>query len=290
MTDLQTTFAAVVATKGRSSELTRLLKSLRDQTYPLAEIIIADQNNDDRVDRVVQMFTDLPINVISATAVAGVNAGRNLGLRASRSDYVFFPDDDCWYPNNTVAKVRELFRVNTYDVIVGRPTEEGTDRTINGRFLSEPQIVDRKSAWFTQIEWLAFFRRAAAADVQGFDESIGPGAGTLWGGHEIQDISLRLLDNGYSIFYDPTLVGHHAEVSLITDGKAGRVKGKAYARGLGYVLAKNGFPLRSALYWSVRPCITAAVTLGRGNLAAATYASSISWSRLSGYVRSKRLK
>lgn len=290
MTDYRVTFAAIVATKGRSDELGRLLISLRSQTYPVAEIIIVDQNNDDRVGRIVRRFGDLPIKLVSATAVVGVNASRNLGLNFCHSEFVFFPDDDCWYPIDTVERVNEYFKLSGYDVIVGRPTEEGTGRTINGRFLSKPQPVNRDSVWFTQIEWLSFFRSTAIIGVHGFDEAVGPGAGTPWGGHEIQDLSLRLIDNECKVFYDPSLTGHHAEVTLISDGRSGLLKGQAYARGHGYVLAKNGYPLKSAIYWSARPCFTAVRSIITGKPREASYAFSIAASRLSGYIRSKLLK
>src|SRR3989338_6531814 len=51
----------------------------------------------------------------------GVNAAKNVGIRASRGELLFFLDDDCLLPPmNFLAKVDRLFRSNpTVDVFGG---------------------------------------------------------------------------------------------------------------------------------------------------------------------------
>ena len=49
-------FSLIVATLGRTAELRRLLESLAVQTHQDFEVIVVDQNTDDRVSQILAPF------------------------------------------------------------------------------------------------------------------------------------------------------------------------------------------------------------------------------------------
>lgn len=285
-TDPRLAFSAVVATKGRSAELVRLLDSLAAQDHPVAEIIIVDQNEEDILSGPLEPFGDLPIKHIRRTDLKGVNANRNHGWQISTGDVAFFPDDDCWYPAGTLSKAAAMLEAGA-DIASGRAAAPD-GRSINGRFLETACAVDDKSAWFTQIEWVFFIRRPVLDATGGWDEAIGPGAGTPWGANEVQDLSLAALARGFSQSYDPGLFAHHAEFDASSLDAQGRKRARHYARGVGYVLAKHGAPLRTGVYWGLRPLLGAAAALLKGQIGLSSYRWMSGLGRLSGYLAARR--
>src|SRR5664279_2461370 len=109
-------FSLIVATIGRTMELDRLLESLRRQSQHELELIIVDQNTDGRLDPVVRRFSDLSIKHLRCEP--GVSHARNLGIRASTGDVIATPDDDCWYPDDLLASVKNWLEAHRdYDVL-----------------------------------------------------------------------------------------------------------------------------------------------------------------------------
>ncbi|MGG6896836.1 MULTISPECIES: glycosyltransferase family 2 protein [Rhizobium] len=242
----------VIATLGRTHEIERLLKSLAAQKVNNFEIIVVDQNNDDRLGPILEVWSDkLPITRKRAES-RGVCRARNLGATFASGEWLLFPDDDCWYPEDFVSQFDTLRAVHPSDFYSGRPVDlEGN--TIMGTFEKAPTLVDRKTVWTTLIEWAIVIRRSSFEEVEGFAGEIGPGAGTRWGGYEVQDIALKLLKAGYQGYYVPTLVGHHPE-DLSDRASPGSVaKIRAYSVGMGYVMRKHDYSLQFFLPHLVRP-------------------------------------
>src|SRR5262249_51588958 len=100
-------FDLVVATVGRTEELTALLDSLEAQGYPHLRMIVADQNEDDRV-RALLDGRDLTL--VHLRSQRGLARSRNVGLEAVSADLVAFPDDDCRYPPALLDRVAGRFR------------------------------------------------------------------------------------------------------------------------------------------------------------------------------------
>jgi len=278
---------AVVATLGRDKELTVLFDSLRLQSRPVDEIVVVDQNHDNRVKDVLETYRDLPITHVHDPDLVGVNRSRNHGWQHATGDVFFFPDDDCWYPAETCETVLAHIRTHKADIVSGRAAAMD-GRTINGKFDDQPGWVTRTSAWFSQIEWIFFISRPALEATGGFDEAIGPGSGTNWGANEVQDLSLAAMTQGFHQYYDPNLIAHHEEIKL-DNVSAGDFKRLAkYARGFGYVLGKHSYGYKSLLWWSLRPVAGALVSLTRANPKHALLQLRMSSERFLGYFEGRR--
>jgi glycosyltransferase involved in cell wall biosynthesis len=278
------TVSVIVATVGRSAELEKLLASLQQQDFQDFEVLIVDQNVDERVADVVRSAAvSYPIRHIYIPGQRGVCRARNIGMNAAAGTYLLFPDDDCWYPPWFIRKGVELLSARDAACVSGRAAD--TDgRTINGRFETAPQWITRDNAWTTQIEWVVLFRADALKAVKGYDEMIGPGSGTSWGACEGNELILRLLACGHKAFFDPGLYGFHPELNTAHPDRGMILKGRAYARGFGHVLKLHGYRLPSLAYWLLRPAVAAGLALLKGNVARANYALNVAIGRLEGWT------
>lgn len=236
----------VVATIDRTDEPARLLASLSNQEHDDWEVIIVDQNPDDRLSAILDRFSDLPVRRIRAEQ--GASRARNLGLEVAVGEVVGFPDDDCWYPPTLVSRVAACFRDTRPDGLTGRQVSP------EGRpaywFSDRPEPVHRFNVWRTSTASTIWVRRQALREVGGFDDRLGPGADSPWQAAEDIELVLRLVEAGYRIEYHPTLEVHHPETAY--DERAPR-RALAYGRAVGRVLRLYGYPTWFVASFLIRP-------------------------------------
>ena len=94
----------VLGTLGRTEQLQFFLEKVSVQSYANFEIIIVDQNIDDRVDKLLIDYIPR-LAITHLRAQPGLSKARNLGLKSCSGDIIAFPDDDCWYPPDLLASV-----------------------------------------------------------------------------------------------------------------------------------------------------------------------------------------
>src|SRR5438477_7217909 len=97
------TFDLVVATIDRVEELGRLLESLERQTHKDFRVLVADQNEDHRVESVLERHPSLGVERLHTEP--GLSRARNAVLPNVQADAVGFPDDDCVYPDDLLERV-----------------------------------------------------------------------------------------------------------------------------------------------------------------------------------------
>jgi GT2 family glycosyltransferase len=84
--------------------------------------------------------------------------------------------------------------------------------------------------------WGYFLRAEVVRQVGYFDETLGPGAGTLWGSCEDLDYLLRAVKKGFRIYYRSDLVVHN-----VTEAKERELeRAYNYAAGGAYVWRRHG--------------------------------------------------
>lgn len=272
----------VVATIGRSDELSPLLQSLCAQGRRDFEIIVVDQNPDDRL---VPVLADkgAGLNIVHLrTEIRGVCRARNLGAAHARGSWLLFPDDDCWYPGDFLDRLDAVRASHPADFYSGRAAS--TDgRDIMGTFEPTAMPITRATVWTTLIEWMLTVRKTAFMAAGGFDENIGPGAKTAWGAYEVQDLALNLLSNGSRGYYDPALIGHHPEDISDRTTAANIAKMRVYSGGLGYVMRKHGYALAAFLPRLLRPLAGVAIYGASGRLGMARRSWQIARGRWAGW-------
>jgi glycosyltransferase involved in cell wall biosynthesis len=262
-------FSLIVATLGRSAELTRLFESLALQTHHDFEVIVIDQNDDDRAEQMVNLFIDR-LDIIHLSSAKGLSRARNVGLAHVTGDLVAFPDDDCWYPNDILETVvKRLSADVNLAGLTGRSVDkEGVNS--QGRWATQSVAINRNNVWICATSYTIFLRASIFAQVGGFDETLGVGAGTPWGAGEEVNFLLRCLGHQLTLRYDPNLCVHHPEPVVELNERA-FTRTRLYNRGYGRVLYLNHLPFYFVFYAILRPAVGSAVSMLRFDVPRARY-------------------
>jgi glycosyltransferase involved in cell wall biosynthesis len=238
-------FSLILTTKGRVSEIDRLFQSLAAQTVQDFQIIVSDQNDDDRVGELIRKW-DWKDRLIHVKSSGGASAGRNRGLDLAQGELIGFPDDDCSFPPELLNRVSLFFEDHPeFGVLSGRSVaEDGGDGA--SRHSSQASVIKKLSIFTQCIEFTLFARRAELGAMR-FDENLGVGCSTPWQADEGPDLLLRLQDQGVQSYYDPQYTIWHPRPVPNYDAKSmDRVY--RYACGTGYFLRKHRYPLWYFVY------------------------------------------
>jgi glycosyltransferase involved in cell wall biosynthesis len=254
-------FSLVLATLGRVDEMDRFLDSLVKQTYQDFELIIVDQNDDDRLVPILAPYLN-QLSIIHLRSWRGLSRARNVGLQHASGDVVAFPDDDCWYADKVLEQVKDKFTKNPqWDGLTGRSTDENGVDFVKG-FSQQQVLLDRFNVWRQAISITIFLRRKLVESVGLFDESLGLGSGTIFGSGEETDYLVRAVNTGFHIYYSPDLIVHHPHPEEIIDDRM-LTRTFAYGCGMGRVLSKHHYPLWFKAKALIRPLGGAALYLGK---------------------------
>ncbi len=269
----------VVASVERTVELQHLLKAFSAQTFRDFEVIIVDQNADDRLLPIVAHYSScFPVRHIRS-AICNCSHARNIGLQSAVGEIVGFPDDDCMYQEDTMGRVVHSFEMHPEWIVLSGNAISPVGQRINGRWNAESCRIDEKTVWTTVMGFTVWMRTDAAREVGGFDTAIGPG--TPWGSSEEPDLVLRLLAKGYYGYYDASLGVLHPDKTMSAQAIA---RAFLYGAGMGRVLRKHSLGPSISLPYFIRPIGGVVVSLLRARLLHAHYYWSTFWGRLTGYM------
>ena len=274
----------IVATLGRSTEMERFLEHADKQSYCKFEVIVVvDQNSDGRLEDIIKRY-ESRMAIIHLRCSPGLSKARNAGIRVSRGEIIAFPDDDCWYPPSLLESIVALFGKNTnWDGLTGRIVNEMNSVSGDARFDTESGYVTLPNLWRRVCSATIFFTRETVEAIGNFDEELGPGAGTPWGGADDIDYLARAIKAGRTIFYDPKICVFHPDLSVAAQAdRLGRAY--SYGAGMGRVWMKQKFPARVIGYYLLRPLVGVCVSLVTGRWMQARYRWAAFQGRLSGLM------
>lgn len=275
-------FSLIVCTIDRFDQLERLFKSLKRQDHKGFEVVLVDQNPDDRLADLVARYTPY-FSIFHIRSAKGISRARNNGIAAATGAYVCFPDDDCWYEPNTLAVAERLFAARPELAVV-------TGRTVDAVGEASVSPTGETALAITRWNYLKcgnsnsiFVRRAALSDIGGFDEDLGVGSDSPFQSGEEADFLLRAIAAGKRLMYFPDLIVHHDQVTS-EFGPRQIERARKYGRGFGALMRKQRFPFAYVAYRLCRPVLSWLAALASGKGDAARYKSAWVTGIVEGYA------
>ena len=203
-------FSLIVATLGRTDPLRDMFRSLTLESVKDFEVIVVDQNLDDRIEPIVREFRDA-FPIIHVRSQPGLSRARNVGIKLAKGEILAFPDDDCQYTGATLDTVLRAFHMEKVDIVCGLYGENGHMFVPHPKYLGWGcRSLNSYNTVFLVSSVGLFIKRQAIEHLldQGpFNESMGAGARVILG--EEQELVVRLLTRGSRGRFVPTVWVYH---------------------------------------------------------------------------------
>ena len=230
----------VLATYGRSDDIGRFIIGLEKQLVRDFELLVIDQNQDDRVVPYVHQALNAGLQVQHHRLQSpNLSAARNLGISHAQGEVIGFPDDDCWYEPELVQSVLKAFEARSdLGGLVAEWVEQAQARIDSplDPILSYERWRRFRDGDASSIS--LFIKSDLLRQVGGFDPRLG--VGQWFGAGEEIDLILTLLSTKATLARCPAARVHHryAPVGhLRPDGNGRAVLRRA--RGTGALYAKH---------------------------------------------------
>jgi len=183
--------------------------SLELQTYQLFELIVVDQNNDDRVKNILSEYENKVDFIHIKTDIIGLSHARNLGIKAATGNILSFPDDDCSYPSEVLEGVKDFFlNHKNYNFISLKTLDESTLEQLSYTPLKKETIISESNI-FHSVTSIGLFV-LNKSNIPNFDEKLGLGA--IFSSCEEMDFVHQLKIRNFSGIYLPTLHIFHPKL------------------------------------------------------------------------------
>lgn len=230
----------VMCTYQREQELEPLLDSLVAQHCSDFELLVVDQNADDRLLPLLDRARERGLRLLHLRqSQPNLSAARNLGLRHATGRWIGFPDDDCWYEPDLIAKlVAHVDAAPDCTVAVAHWAEfpQHAARPLQLSWSRSRRFRDRLATSF-----MLFFDRRVFERLGGFDPRLG--VGQWYGAAEETDLLLRALHAGERAEFCTDAVVHHPLKPVSASTAAQRRALRERERGTGAVYAIHSLPL-----------------------------------------------
>lgn len=216
-------FSLIMCTLNRVNEVNRYLESLSNQSFRNFELIVVDQNEDNRLEKIINRYKDcIDLTYIKSTE-KGLSKNRNIGLKYVTGDIIAFPDDDCVYPKHTLERIQEIFSNNKVDSITIQFTElieEGKHQLELNNFdtssLRNLKRINKYNCLRRTCSITVFVSKNVHNSIKQFNEKIGLGGPLIQAGED-HDYVFNILKSGFNMIYVPQIAVLHPvpEINLL---------------------------------------------------------------------------
>jgi len=232
----------VIPTLGREKEVENLLESIyqnvKSESY---EVVVVDQNFSKLLDSIIEKYKKSMHLRHYKVSFRGLSKAKNYGIEKSHGDFILFMDDDAEILPDSIEKAVTYLSLNPgVEAISGRMVDrDGKDSV---KIFSDVRAsLNLKNFEDKFIESSMTFRRSCLINER-FDDNLG--CGTFHGAEEGFDLIYRLLRQGATIHYDPSIKFYHPRTisTHSSDSEIRRVF--SYRCGFAALCKKHGFNKR----------------------------------------------
>ena len=227
-------FSLIVPTLGRTAEAETLFASLIDQKRTDLELIVVDQNDDDRMVPLLQKLPEsIPVVHLRQTE-KNVSAARNAGMDVATGEIIAFPDDDCWYPSGLLSQVDLWFQQNPAYSVLATGALDDAGIPSGNRWVQNACDIGPVNVLRTTFCSSLFVSAPPSSRAVRFDPQLNRGEET--------DFILRLLDTGLRGRFDRQLHIHHPRRDMLS-GTVSRSRAVSYGAGMGRLVRRHSLIL-----------------------------------------------
>ncbi|AJA10076.1 glycosyl transferase family protein [Sphingopyxis fribergensis] len=201
-------FSVVMPLYNKAAHVRAAIESVFSQTCPAHEILVVDNRSTDGGREIVAALGDARIKLLDlSTPGPGGYAGRNIGIRAARGDWIAFLDaDDLWHPEHLGVLAEGIKADPDVHAAATRFDHKFDDRSQLQKIapqLEQAQsldLADFLSAWLAVRECPMWTGAIAIRRDTLFEAGLFPEGRAVRGGDK--DLWLRVLAKG-ALRYDP---------------------------------------------------------------------------------------
>jgi GT2 family glycosyltransferase len=185
--------AVIILSWNRCMEVLKTLCWVTNEDYPGIEVILVDNSSTDGTQVIVpQLFPD--VRIISLPQNIGIK-GWDVGIESTDAEYIVCLDDDCHPFPGTISRVVEVFEKKQTVAIVPFNIKGGIFTTESWEHVSRDELVG-------YVNCAVGLRRTAVVNA-GLNDPDFFLYGNEW------DLTIRVLNEGYEIAFDPSIKAHH---------------------------------------------------------------------------------
>lgn len=154
--------SVIITTKNEERHIENCLKSIKNQSYKNIEIILVDNNSDDKTKSISLKYTK---NVFNKGPERSVQ--RNFGVEKAKGEFILYLDADMIL---TKEVIKECVEIVTYN-----PDIKGVyipEKIVGGGFWIKVRAFERSFYDATSIDCVRFITKKAFMRVEGFNETI----------------------------------------------------------------------------------------------------------------------
>lgn len=201
-------FSVVMPLYNKAAHVRAAIESIFAQRFQPLEILVVDNRSTDGGREIVAAIGDERIKLLDlSTPGPGGYAGRNIGIRAARGDWIAFLDaDDLWHPDHLAVLAESIGADPAARAAATRFDHVFDDRVQPQRIapeLEQPQSLDLAgflAAWLAVRECPMWTGAIAIRRDTLFEAGLFPEGRAVRGGDK--DLWLRVLARG-ALRYDP---------------------------------------------------------------------------------------
>jgi len=181
-----------IITWNRSTEVLRAIESVYKQSYRPIEIVVADSaSTNDTIEKIKKQYPE--VKIIQLHRNLGCPEGRNIAFANCSGEIIFSLDDDGWIAPETLKCCFEKFKQDiTLGVVACNVIEPKND-----------SIKSKKDFYCNCFQGGAFAIRRKLFNEIGYFPS------DYFRQGEETDLSLRIIDRGYSIIFCKNAIMYH---------------------------------------------------------------------------------